>query len=40
MLRLPYETASSTVEPTEDLILYSSEGDNVYFDPWEMIPMF
>ena len=37
MYKLPYETASSTVEPGEDVILFSAEGENAYFDPWGII---
>ncbi len=38
MYKLPYEAASCTVEPTEDVVLYSSEGENAYFDPWDIVP--
>lgn len=35
MYKLPYETVSCTVEPGEDVVLYSN--DNAYFDPWGLI---
>lgn len=34
MAKLPYEAASSDVETVEDVILYSSDIDNAFFDPW------
>lgn len=37
MYKLPYETVSCTVEPTEDVVLFSSEGDNAYLDPWGIV---
>ena len=37
MYKLPYETASSTVEPGEDFLWVSPEGDNAFFDPWGLI---
>lgn len=37
MYKLPYETASCTVEPLVDVIYSSNEGDNAFFDPWNMI---
>ena len=38
MAKLPYETATSTVEITEDFILSSNEdNDNAFLDPWGMI---
>ena len=41
MEKLPYITASSTVEPTADVVLYSTgEGDNAYYDPWGYVSAF
>lgn len=35
MSKLPYETASSTVEDPVDIIL--SSNDNAFFDPWNIV---
>lgn len=41
MAKLPYEEAISTVEPTADVVLYSTgEGDNAYYDPWGYVLAF
>lgn len=41
MAKLPYETATSTVEITEDFIFSSNEdNDNAFLDPWGIINNF
>lgn len=41
MAKLPYEAAASTVEATEDVVLYSADdNDNAFIDPWGMIAKF
>lgn len=38
MAKLPYEAATSTVEVTEDVVLYSGQDiDNAFIDPWGLI---
>ena len=38
MAKLPYETAVSTIEVTEDVVLYSADdNDNAFLDPWGII---
>ena len=37
MVKLPYEAASSTVETTEDVVLFSADSDNAFFDPWGIV---
>ena len=41
MAKLHYEAATSTVEVTEDVVLYSADdNDNAFIDPWGMIEKF
>lgn len=39
MAVLPYEAPTSTTEPTVDIILFSNDGDNAFFDPWGNVEM-
>lgn len=37
MGKAPYESASSIVDSTEDVVLFSNDGADAYFDPWGLV---
>lgn len=37
MSKAPYEAATSVVAFVEDVVLFSTGGDNAYVDPWGLV---
>ena len=37
MGKSPYESAVSAVDTTEDVVLFSNDGVDAFFDPWGLV---